>query len=60
MSAVIVPTLMASCFLVFEEMNQAVIGWIAAAFLAFMAHRVDSARAACLQGLLSALLFGPV
>ncbi len=40
-SAVIVPVVMASCFVVAEEVNQAMIGWVlAAAFLAFVARRV--------------------
>jgi hypothetical protein len=49
------PTLMASCFLVVKEVNQAVIGWMSAAFLVFVAHGVKLVRAARSQGLLSAL-----
>jgi hypothetical protein len=50
--------LMPSCFLVVQKVNQAMIGWILAmAFLAFEVHEVNSARAAHLQKLLSALAF---
>jgi hypothetical protein len=45
--------LMASSFSEAKEVNQAVIGWIAAAFLAFVARGVNPARAAGLRGLLS-------
>lgn len=37
-STAIVPTLMTSCFSVVKEVNQAMIGWIVAAFLALVAH----------------------
>jgi hypothetical protein len=59
-SAVVVPALKTTCFLVVKEVNQAVIGWIAAAFLVFMACGLKSGRAAHLQRLPSALAFAPV
>jgi hypothetical protein len=59
-SAGIVPALMASYFSAVEEVHQAMIGWMAAVFLAFLIHGVKSVRAACLQGMLPIMAFALV
>jgi hypothetical protein len=56
-SAAIVPMLVAFCFLVVEEVDQAVIGWIAAAFLVVVPPGGKISQGTLLHGLLFTLGF---